>query len=237
MIYRQSCRLLASDVDAYRRLRLSRLFTMMQEAAIAHTEALGMGREKTLDRGLLWIVTMQSAEIARMPEYDERIRLLSWPGETMHLFFPRHYRIEDETGAPLIRATALWMLVDQASRRMVFPERYGIEIAGEQHEGELPLPSAPARLPTSEERLFTVPYSYVDLNGHMNNTRYFDLMEDCLPAAAAGQRLRSVRTEYTSEARLGDTLRVRWGEQDGSWYLEGLLEKTCFRMALTYEQL
>ena len=234
-LYERELRLRSKDVDMHRRLRSSVLFELLQEAAIAHTEALGMGREKTLDRGLLWIVTMQSAEIRRMPEYDEQIRLLSWPGDTMHLFFPRHYRIEGASGETLIRANALWMLVDQESRRMVFPERYGIEIAGVRGEDELPLPTAPARLPTTQERLFPVPYSYVDLNGHMNNTRYFDLMEDCLPAAAEGKCLRSVRAEYTSEARLGDTLSVRWGGQDGHWYLEGLLEKPCFRMALDYE--
>ena len=234
-LYERELTLRSRDVDLYRRLRVSELFALLQEAAIAHTEALGMGREKTLDRGLLWIVTMQSAEIRRMPEYDETIRLLSWPGETMHLFFPRHYRIENMAGETLIRANALWMLVDQQSRRMIFPERYGIEIAGRSQPDELPLPSSPPRLPTTEECAFRVPYSYVDLNGHMNNTRYFDLMEDCLPAAAEGRLLRSVCTEYTGEARLGDTLTVCWGGQDGRWYLEGALEKPCFRMALEYE--
>ena len=233
--YERALTLRSKDVDLYRRLRLSRLFELLQEAAITHTEELGMGREMTLDRGLLWVVTMQSAEIARMPEYDERIVLRSWPGETMHVFFPRHYLLSSASGETLVRANALWMLVDQQTRRMVFPDRHGIVIPGEKREEELPLPSAPARLPLSGERLFPVPFSYVDLNGHMNNTRYFDLMENCLPPAAAGARLRRIRTEYTGEARLGDTLALRWGEQDGNWYMEGVLEKPCFRMAMEYE--
>ena len=153
----------------------------------------------------------------------------------MHVFFPRHYLLSSAEGETLVRANALWMLVDQETRRMVFPDRHGIVIPGEKRADELPLPSAPARLPLSGERAFPVPFSYVDLNGHMNNTRYFDLMEDCLPPASAGARLRRIRTEYTGEARLGDTLTLRWGEQDGSWYMEGLLDKPCFRMAMEYE--
>lgn len=234
--YERAFLLRSKDVDLYRRLRLSRLFELLQEAAITHTEELGMGREKTLDRGLLWVVTMQSAAIARMPEYDERIVLRSWSGETMHVFFPRYYLLRSPDGETLVRANALWMLVDRETRRMVFPDRYGIVIPGEKREDELPLPSAPARLPIQAERRFPVPFSYVDLNGHMNNTRYFDLMEDCVPAAAAGRRLRSIRTEYMGEARLGDTLALRWGEQDGSWYLEGACEKPCFRMAMEYAE-
>ena len=234
-IYSESLRLRSKDVDMFRRLRLSRLFELLQEASIRHTEELGMGRDKTLDRGLLWVVTMQQAEILRMPEYDERIVLSSWPGKTMHVFFPRNYLITGESGEPLIRANALWMLVDQGTRRMVFPDRHGIVIEGESREGELPLPAAPQRLPFSQERDFRVPFSYVDLNGHMNNTRYFDLMEDCLPAAAEGKSLRRIGTEYLSEVCLGDALSLRWGGEGGRWYLEGALEKPCFRMAMEYE--
>ncbi|MBQ6235656.1 MAG: hypothetical protein IJK54_07025, partial [Clostridia bacterium] len=83
-MYRITYRILSSDTDANRNLRLSRLFTLLQEASIAHTTELGMGREKTLDRGLLWIVTLQRANIARLPVYDETVVLKSWPGKTMH---------------------------------------------------------------------------------------------------------------------------------------------------------
>ena len=124
--YERRILLRSKDVDMHRRLRTSVLFELLQEAAITHTEELGMGREKTLDRGFLWVVTMQRAEITRMPVYDERVTLRSWPGETMHVFFPRHYSLTDERGEPLIRANALWMLVDQNTRRMIFPDRCGI---------------------------------------------------------------------------------------------------------------
>ena len=234
--YERQFLLRSKDVDMYRRLRLSRLFELLQEAAITQTEELGMGREKTLDKGLLWVVTMQQAEILRMPEYDETITLRSWPGETMHVFFPRYYQLNDAAGHPLVKANALWMLVDEKTRRMIFPDRYGVVIDGLVTGEELPLPSAPPRLPCTEEKAFTVPFSYVDLNGHMNNTRYFDLMEDCIPAAAEGKRLKSIGTEYTSEVCLGDVLSLRWGAQDEECYLEGALEKPCFRMRMKYEE-
>ena len=106
----------SQDVDMHRRLRLSNLFTLLQEASIRHTEDLGMGRDKTLDKGILWIVGMQRANILRMPEYDEQIVIRSWPGQTMHLFFPRYYRIENEAGELLVEASALWMLINEETR-------------------------------------------------------------------------------------------------------------------------
>ena len=233
-VYTEELRLRSKDVDMYRRLRTSELFRLLQEASIRHTEQLGMGREKTLDKGLLWVLLLQTAEIGRMPEYDERIVLKSWPGKTMHLLFPRYYRLETAAGEHLLSASALWGLVDADTRKMAFPERFGVEIEGVVTGEEIALPSAPRRLACTESRPFTVPYSFVDLNGHMNNTRYFDLAEDCIPAAAEGRALRRIQTEYVSEARFGERFTVSWGEENGEYFLIGEGERPFFRMRMCY---
>lgn len=234
-VYREEILLRNKDVEMHRRLRTSTLFQMLQEASIRHTEQLGMGRDKTLDKGILWVVGLQRAEITRMPVYDEQIVLKTWPGKTMHVFFPRYYQLETPVGEPLVRASALWTLVDSNTRRMAFPEKVGVFIDGVVTGEEIELPASPPRLPMTEAVPFRVPYSYVDLNGHMNNTRYFDLAEDCIPASAEGRALRLVQTEYVSEARCGAELQVRWGAEGGAYFLLGEAEKPVFRMRLEYQ--
>ena len=234
-VFSTSLRLRNKDVELHRRLRTSVLFELIQEASIRHTEELGMGREMTLDRGLLWMVTLQRAEVSRMPEYDEVITLESWPGDTMHLLFPRYYRVLDEAGNPLVSVSALWALVDQQTRRMVFPDRYGVVIEGEKTGHEIALPSPPPRAKEGPVSAFTVPYSYVDINGHMNNTRYFDLAEDRIEAAAEGRPLRSIAVEYTNEARLGDALRVTVEREGNTYRVSGDTEKKIFRMEFIYQ--
>lgn len=242
-VYIERLKLRSKDVDMFRRLRSSELFKLLQEASIRHTEELGMGREKTLDRGILWVLLMQRAEIRRMPEYDEEIVLKSWPGKTMHLLFPRFYSLETEAGESLMKASALWSLVDAKTRKVVFPERYGVEIEGVTTGEEIALPGSIRKQDCNREQPFTVPYSFVDLNGHMNNTRYFDLAEDCVGAAARGKLLREIRTEYVNEARFGETLLLRWGGEDGEVFFSGESTaddpgaegKPVFRMTLNYE--
>ena len=116
-IWRQDFRILSSDVDLTRRIRLSTLFSKLQEAAIAHTIELGVTRERTLDRGLLWTVTQYRLNVQRLPEYDSLVTLLSWPGKTMHLYFPRYFRLQDEKGQVLADAVSLWVLLGVATRR------------------------------------------------------------------------------------------------------------------------
>ncbi|MBO5638632.1 MAG: hypothetical protein J5916_01875 [Oscillospiraceae bacterium] len=234
-IYTERLTLRSRDVDMFRHLRTSELFKLLQEASIRHTEQLGMGRDKTLDKGILWVLLMQRAEITRMPEYDERIVLRSWPGKTMHLLFPRFYSLETEAGEGLVKASALWGLVDAKTRKAVFPERYGVEIAGMENGEEIDLPGPIRKLDCDREKRFEVPYSYVDLNGHMNNTRYFDLAEDCVGAAVKGRRLKEIRAEYVNEARIGEALILHWNGEDGEVFLSGESSKAVFRMTLRYE--
>ena len=233
-VYEKSYRLLSSDVDARRRLRLSRLFTLLQEASIAHTTLLGMGRERTLDKGLLWIVTLQQVWVERLPVYDEDVKLLSWPGETMHLFFPRYYRLEDGAGNALLTGSALWALMDRDSRKMVFPEDHGVIIRGETGERPLPLPAAPKPARSGEQETFTVPYSYVDLNGHMNNTRYLDLVEDRMPADLRARSLREIRAEYSGEGKLGEEVTLTMEREGNDFRLNGDRGRKLFRLNLIY---
>lgn len=233
--YEIQYQILASDTDVQRRLRLSRLFTLLQEAAIAHTEQLGAGKAKTLDRGLLWVIARQQALITRLPEYNETICLTSLPGEMMHAFFPRYYRITDAAGNELVNAAALWALMDCESRTMAAPERVGVTVEGAVPPWNTLWPRAP-KLPAGEEaQTFRVPYSYLDLNGHMNNTKYFDLAEDLMPPAMRAGAIREIRTEYTGEARENELLTLHCSAENGEFLLAGEADKRLFRIGLRYE--
>lgn len=234
-VYSKEYKVLSSDVDLYRRARLSRLFTWLQEASIAHTEALGAGRDKTLDRGLLWIIAQQEAKITRLPAYDELVRVSSWPGKTMHVFFPRYYRVTDADGNVLLQSAALWALMDEKSRKTVFPEQWGVSVPASVSGDGAPLPRSPRTEETDRALPFTVPFSYVDLNGHMNNTRYFDLADDLLPEALRVRTPRNVAVEYGGEARLGETVTLRCAQSETHFYLSGETEKRLFRLKYQYD--
>ena len=155
----------------------------------------------------------------------------------MHLLFPRYYRIEDKKGNALVEASALWALMDEKTRRVVFPELYGVKIRGVHTGKEIPLPLAPKMPANAETGTFTVPYSMIDLNGHMNNTRYFDLAEDRMPGAFRNRALIGVQTEYAREAKEGETLLLKSEATPDAYLLSGEQNGAkLFRLALTYEK-
>ncbi len=235
-IYENTRVILSSDVTKERHLRLSALFRMMQEAAIIHTTALGMGREKTMDKGLLWVITLQHAWIDRLPEYDETVTLQSWPGRTMHMYFPRYYRMLSADGTKLLEASVIWGLMDEAQRHLVFPEEYGIEIPACEDMPSLPMPRRPVLPDLQDDGMFVVPYSYTDLNSHMNNTHYFDLAQDRMRVELRDKNISEIRAEFDSEALEGQQILLFTTETGSSYYMGGRRPdgKNCFRIMMQY---
>lgn len=218
------------------RLSTRGLFRLLQEAAGAHCEEIGLGAEVTRPRNLMWVVVRQLVEMERWPEPGELIQVQTWPGNTRHMFYPRFYLLKSETGALLGRSSALWALVDRDSRKMISPAAYGLVIEGLATGEESRLPSSPAKLPLDRTAEYTVGSDVLDTNGHMNNTRYYDLAERVFGETATEKNLSRAMTEYVAEAREGDVMHLSWGRDGDRYYITGTAgeDKTIFRMSLEY---
>lgn len=222
----QSC-----DVNASRVLKTSKMFEIFQDIATQHCTAMGYGTDKTLYRGLLWVITTQSASISRMPSYEETVVIRTWAGKTMHVLFPRYYSIQTPGGEHLVDVSSLWALIDEKERSIAFPGRHDIRVEGTVTGEEPALPKAPAALPISSERDFAVPYSYTDLNGHMNNVRYFDLAEDIIYETVPGFSPRKITIRYNSEILCSNIMKVGIGREENRFFITGDAEQNIFKIS------
>ena len=216
--------------------KTSGLFRMMQDTAGEHCELLGLGTEVTGPKNLMWVVVRQFLELSRYPDPGETLELHTWPGPSRHMFFPRFYQFKTPAGELLGQGSALWTLVDRSSRKMIRPAAYGLELEGLVTGEECRLPTAPGKLPTDRADEYTVAAEVLDGNGHMNNTRYYDLAERLFGESVAAKRLGTAMTEYVSEAREGDQMRLHWGRDGDRYFIVGSTgeDKILFRMRLEY---
>lgn len=81
----------------------------------------------------------------------------------------------------------------------------------------MPLPSPIGGEDTTQTWIYVVPRSALDMNGHMNHTRYFDLVDDS--SSHVGRIPHVVTAEYTKEVKAGEslTMKVRDTEQELFW--------------------
>lgn len=232
--------LMLSYVDKYCRLRLSVLFKMFQDLAVKHASSLGVGREETLDRGFLWIVTKIKLEIIRLPVYGEDIILKTWPGETSRVYFPRYYELRSSSDELLARASSLWALIEGEKRSPVIPGAESIHVKGHISGNELLLPTG-LRIPDNEacktdSALRTVLYSDIDMNGHMNNTKYLDWIDDFLgDDFHKAHSFKAFQINFISEATLGMNVRLEKFILNDEIYVKGLAnDKNIFLLHALY---
>ena len=242
LTYEKKLVIRSEQVDMTRHLRMAELFRLLMEVSIAHTEDLGCTRAETLDKGLLWIITRQLVEIDEMPEYDDEITLRGWQGDMLHVFFPRFYEIEKK-GRVVVRAQALWALIDQETREIIMPEDYGIELPGRPGSDDMFLTAIvipeSAGEPVSCTETVTR-FSQMDINGHMNNASYFDMIDDAVwadvssRAAAVMPVPKTVYINYVNEIKAGVHLTLKEYKDAGTTYFEGTGDKQFFRARYEY---
>ena len=182
----------------------------------------------------MWVLARQNVEIARMPRYGEKITVETWPTKTVHSLYPRFYRLLDEDSSVLVESSSIWMLVDMSERTLVSASQSGIDFSFEKRGFEIALPSPPRSFFTDHSGSFTVPFSYVDMNGHMNNTRYFDLADNLSPSALAGRDPVRILVEYSAELRPGLSYELLYGQDGNRFFLKTGGDKPLFRIVMDY---
>ena len=222
------------DVNMFQHLRPSQLFELLQEAATDHSGLLGAGVEVIRRQNLMWVLARQNVEIIRMPRYGEETTIETWPGKTVHSLYPRFYRLLGAQGETIVNSSSIWLLADMSERSLVPSSQSGIAFSFEKRGLEIPLPSPPRSFFTDQHASFTVPFSYVDMNGHMNNTRYFDLADNLSPFAAAGRDPVRILVEYSAELRCGCSYELLYGREGERFYLRTGGDKPLFRIVMDY---
>lgn len=200
-------------LDYKKTLKLSSLFRIFQDVSLNHLELLSLGDEATRKQNIHWVVSRYHVEINRLPKYGETITVSTHPAPNIAFFFPRHYEILSESGEVLIKAGSLWALVDEKERKMVRPDEYRIPNLGILIGNELQYP-LPYRTNEGKNHCgMKAAYSDCDINGHLNNCSYFDIVEDLIPISyLSSHSAKAIDVHYKKEILIGENIEVSFEE-------------------------
>ena len=177
----EHCAVPFSSIDASGTMTASAIFHFFQEAAIAHAENLGVGREAMAHENQLWILSRMSVQVDQRPLYENTITVNTWPRGAQKLVVLRDYDIRDALGVPMVRARSNWIIIDQEKRRPLRPQTLMETMP--LNEGSDALPTA---LGLEERKVLQkkmerrAMYNDIDYNGHVNNVSYIRWIEDAL---------------------------------------------------------
>lgn len=205
------------------------IFQHLTEAASQHAEKLGFGFNDMLARNLYWVHSRMKIKFFDFPRLGDTVTLRTWP-KTIHqkLFFIRDFEVLRDDGERLAAATSAWLVINAATRRMV---------PAQVLDFDLPVSPDRAALNESLEKLglnqkgteklrVTAGYSAVDMQGHVNNSRYVEWVSDCFDIDSYhDRRLDWMQINYYHEIRPGETVSLladQVKEDPGLWTVEGV---------------
>lgn len=218
---------ISSDyTDLRSQCRLSSLLALMQRAADAHVEYMGVPWKEMRDSGMGWMLITLDIEFQRMPQILEQISIQTWSKGTKGVLWLRDYRVLDEEGGLILQSRTVWALVDVEKRKILRPSAfpYQLDVHSDESIGDVPdKVQVPPDVRLHEAYQMRVRYSGIDANGHLNNSRYADICMDALTEEEILQiSPQTFRITYHNEARMGDDIRVKRSElSEESIYFRG----------------
>lgn len=208
------------DVDFNGVARLSSLMKYIQGAAQSQLTDNGKSYENLKAIKRAFILSRIKLEFRESVHAYERLEAETFPCDSRGYTFLRCYLLKKQ-GRTIGRAVSAWALIDTDSHALV-PVRdfeLGLETAS-----PLDLSLTRIAMPTELKKLgeYTVVYSDLDQNNHMNNTRYPDMYSNFLPLK--DRRIDEITISYLNEATSGERLTVEGAAVGDRFYIRSIKE-------------
>ena len=169
---------------------------------------LGVSDKAILENyNLVWIITDYDIEVVRLPRFAEEITIETEALSYNRLFCYRRFTIYDEAGQELIHMMATFVLMDRDSRKV-----HAVEseiVAPYQSEFNKKLIRGP-KYESLEEPIskdYHVRFYDLDMNGHVNNSKYLDWIFEVMGEDFLTQYIpMKINLKYVKEVRPGGVI-------------------------------
>lgn len=200
---------MSHDTDANNNAKPSVIARLFQETANHHMRDRRPTYYELFFHGLSFIAIRMVFEVKeQLHPYDE-VDVYTWTAEGRGATFFRCYSMERD-GVEVAKAYSEWTVVNMDDGKLCHRDEIDFSNyeADEVHEMKVPVKfHYPKDLEFKKAGEYTVRYSDTDMNGHMNNTVYQNLLWDYIPDVTE-KKLTSFSLRYMAEAPLGEIMEV-----------------------------
>ncbi|QYY35990.1 acyl-ACP thioesterase domain-containing protein [Ruficoccus sp. ZRK36] len=187
---------------------------MILHAASRHAHERGFGYEHISRDGVAWVLTKMAIEWLEPPHRDQSLTIETWVEAVARFYTQRCFRFLGEQGQPIGYARSVWVALNMETRRPVNIPSWRPDIADYVcEETECPIArmkKIPAGTPDGvSARDYTVGYSDIDINGHLNSVKYIEHSLDVFDLSEYREKaIRRFEITYLAEGYFGDALRL-----------------------------
>lgn len=225
------------DVDVNNHIKPSSLQRFMMEAAMHQMNVRRPAYGELFVKDQAFILARVTIEVSKQIEQFSTIEVQTWNCPAKGATFIRCFEVYCE-GVLMARAQTVWGVTNPKTGKLW--KSTEVDISNYESEAELEM-TLPTRFRFPKDLEFApigtkkVLYGEVDMNMHMNNTYYTDVLWSYIPDILS-KEITSVSLRYHAEAPLGSELEISMGKLPDPLPQDENAEETyCFRSTVEGE--
>ncbi len=197
-----------SDFDCMERMHPTAVLDLFQDVAGAHAAQLGCGYKDLCKNNILWVLVRVKYKVLKCVEMFSRVGVKTWPLPPSRVGFTREYVIYDSENEPAVLGTSEWVLMDSVSRKLVPTEDvYKLDNYRTDKCFDGRLFKIKDFADDGTEYEVCPAFSQIDINGHVNNTKYANFVLDAMPLCE-GEEIDTLQIDYRKEVKGGTLLKI-----------------------------
>lgn len=238
MVYEKELFLRTTDFDQHDEIKISAVLDIFQIIAGNHAEEIGTGFDQMKCQGYYWVISKLRFDILKNPVPGKDVIIKTWPKPAGRIEFLRNNTMKNLEGEICIQCQSNWIVISE-DRKIVRPEK--INFNSTNYSAEKLYNESMGKknylIPEIYEiKSHIVQNSDIDHNGHMNNSKYGDLILNFWDMSKIGL-LKSFEIYFHKEARLGDTIDTYHFIEEGYLIYIGMVNnEKCFTARIKMEE-
>lgn len=198
-------------VSSKKRLNLVGLLSLLQEIAQNHADLMGLGYDHMVSSKAFWVLIRQVVRMDQWPKWNDKVTITTWPRVQTELIASRDFEIF-VNGEKFGECSTDWMVLDAETRKPKRPDYKGLTFP-ESHPA--PVSISAKKIPYMKEfspvRKITVVNSDLDMNLHVNNTKYSQWVLDSVPHETYQKlTLEEYEINFIAEAFVDDEVEIQY---------------------------
>lgn len=212
-IWKQTYNINTFLVNPEKKLGLFGLLNLIQDTAWIHATRLGHGYETMLEEQMAWVLTRQKLQVSEWPHWGDDLDVVTWIRPVTGLLAIRDFEFFLK-GKKIGACSTQWLIMNLKSRK---PAEKSLTVSTDQIRQDYTcgIEVAKIHLNNSLKELaeFHVRNSDLDLNGHVNNTRYAQWILDSIPYEKHLEfTLNEYEVNFLNETKSGERVKIFGGE-------------------------
>jgi len=216
-------------LDHQKRISLVGMLNFLQDTAWIHAEHLGWGFEDLIAKGTIWVLSRQKLVMTDWPVWEDKVTIETWPRRSGSILALREFAIlatgKDGIEKKVGECSTSWIVLDWTTRKVQKLDRI---MSGMETRSEGVLDIAAERITPRQDlpeiARFEVRNSDLDVNAHVNNTRYAQWLTDTMTTdELARYAIAEYEVNFLAETGVGDTVVIE--RDDGVPAADGSLTR------------